>query len=846
MKCLSLNGTDWVFKAFIGEDWLWRNAHKMQTKDFNHWHTASVPGSVQNDLLKNNLVVDPLIGLNSLQNEWVPARTWVYRKIFKVPAEFADHKAQLCFAGVDYHARFYLNGEFLGEHTGMYSPVNFKVGDQLLANESNLLAVVISPAPFEQPQVGYTSRVRTHKSRMTYWWDFCPRMIHQGIWQDVTLHFYKSAVIDDLFVQPRLNTDYSAANLDFSMVCFSSDSFNAQVTVTVTHNQEVVLKTDLTQEISEGRQEFQWQCDLNHPNLWHPNGNGDQPNYSVKVELFKDEVQCCDSIVKAFGVREIHFVPNERADPDALPYTLVVNGIKTYLRGWNWVPLDAMYGVARPEKLRHLLRLAKEANVNLLRVWGGGLIETESFYDLCDQLGIMVWQEFIQSSSGIENSPPDDPDFLEFMREEASQVVPQKRNHPSLIVWCGGNELSGLETVPSKDSAPLLASLKQIVKELDPDRAWFPTSPSGRHFSFDLRKEPEVDPNQNHDVHGPWEYQGLEEHYTLYNSGGDSLFHSEFGVEGITNLRTLDHTIPTENQFPISLANLFWEHRGSWWLKETNWKTIFGNWTSVAMAVDATQYLQAEGLRYAVEADRRRQFHNSGSLPWQFNEPFPMAACTSAVDYFGTPKPAYFAVKQAYDPLHLNAQYSRLNYPGIEIFQAQIFISNSGKTVSGELTVSLRDFHGAVHALQTVHCDCPSNGSKKLLDFNASLVELKTDLFFLEMSICSTDGDKNTHSRILYTKDENLRGLFAQASTALKVERVRNLLYLTNTGSNVALSIRLASTGELEGQRWDHFEDNYFHLFPGESKTVGVINTSPEVGETQISIKGWNTQEFKV
>jgi len=257
----------------------------------------------------------------------------------------------------------------------------------------------------------------------------------------------------------------------------------------------------------------------------------------------------------------------------------------------------------------------------------------------------MVWQEFIQSSSGNENIPPDDPEFVHFMEEEARQIIPLKRNHPSLAVWCGGNELNGLDSVPCDDSAPLLAVLAKCVKELDPGRAWFPTSPSGKHGSFDLRREPDIASRDNHDVHGPWEYQGMQEQYTLYNGRGDSLLHSEFGVEGITNLRTLNETLPHDHQLPISLTNPYWEHRGAWWLKEKEWKILFGEWTSVEMAVQATQFIQAEGLRYAVEADGRRQYHNSGTMPWQFNEPFPMSACTSAVDYFGYPKPAYDAVQ---------------------------------------------------------------------------------------------------------------------------------------------------------------------------------------------------------
>jgi beta-mannosidase len=207
-----------------------------------------------------------------------------------------------------------------------------------------------------------------------------------------------------------------------------------------------------------------------------------------------------------------------------------------------------MYSVPQPAKLERLLTLAKRANVNLLRVWGGGLIEKESFYDQCDRLGIMVWQEFIQSSSGIDNNPSSSEDYVRMVTEAAGQIVPRKRNHPSLVIWCGGNELSNECGLPLDDTHPVLIALKTIVKRFDPDRLWLPTSPSGPVFSNSLEVIAK-DPSSLHDVHGPWEYQGATKQSELYNLGA-SLFHSEFGVEGITNLRTLNATLSKDHQWP--------------------------------------------------------------------------------------------------------------------------------------------------------------------------------------------------------------------------------------------------------------------------------------------------------
>lgn len=846
MDHYSLNGTDWICKAYLGEDWLWRDAHKFDTNDRNHWYAASVPGSVMHDALQNQLIDDPYVGVNSLKAEWVPVRTWVYKKVFRLPASFNGMQAQLCFKGVDYQARFYLNNELLTEHIGMYTPVCFDVTHLLRPGEDNLLAVVISPAPMEQPQVGYTSKVRTHKSRMTYWWDFCPRMVHQGIWQEVFIHFFQKARIDNLHIKSDLNPELSEATIQCAMHCTATDNISVVTKLIVTQGEKTVFETVEKRQLYQGGNEIQWQFSLNQPLLWQPNGSGGQPLYQAKVEIFSEENQPCDSIEETFGIREIHFIPNENADPQALPLTLIVNGRKTYIKGWNWVPIDVMYGVPQLEKLTHLLRLAREANVNLLRVWGGGLIETEAFYNLCDCLGIMVWQEFIQSSSGIENIPPDNPEFIRFMEGEARQIIPMKRNHPSLVTWCGGNELSGSDSSPSNERAPLLATLKKCVQELDPGRAWFPTSPSGKHGTFDLRLEPGIDPRNNHDVHGPWEYQGLEGHYALYNGGGDSLLHSEFGVEGITNLRTLETTFPKEHLLPISLTNPYWEHRGAWWLKENNWQTLFGKWNSVEMAVQATQYMQAEGLRYAVEADRRRQYHNSGTMPWQFNEPFPMAASTSAVDYFGYPKPAYYSVRQAYESLHLSARYPQLVFPEGKPFETQIFCSNSGERWSGDLTVCLRDLLGNRFSSSNIQCELPENSTVHLLDFTTDLHSVGQGPFFLDMNLYSHQGVLISSNRILFSTGSNLSTLFAQPQVSLIIERKQNLVKITNQDPLAALGIWLESACDLRDLSWVYFDQNYFHLLPHESKTIRIESSNSERGSSPIFVRGWNTPAYVI
>ncbi|HWI62841.1 MAG TPA: glycoside hydrolase family 2 TIM barrel-domain containing protein, partial [Symbiobacteriaceae bacterium] len=635
---ISLGGRDWLFKGFVGEDWVWRNAEKPDTRDVRYWYQGAVPGTVQHDLWERGLIPHPYVEQNSLAIEWVPQRTWIYKKRFTADESLRRQQVRLCFDGVDFAAQFFLNGERLGEHSSMFTPVAFDVTDRLRYGEENLLAVVLEAAPPEQPQVAKTRNVRTHKSRMTYWWDFCPRMPHVGIWDQVYLEATGPVRIENVFVRPLLTEDLHRADVNVTVALSAPATVEAVVRL---GNEVVGHATSETGELS---------IPVMQPQLWWPNGHGEQPLYDLEVKVTGSDTRRIP-----FGIRKVEMISNEGAEAAARPYTLVVNGRRIYAKGWNWVPMDVMYGVERPAKLEHLLTLARQAGVNLLRIWGGGLIETEAFYDLCDRFGIMVWQEFIQSSSGIENKPSEEPAFIEMMVREAEAIIPRRRNHPSLVIWCGGNELTAPDGSPLDDSEPVLGALAAVVKRLDPDRFWLSTSPTGRQFSNTLKAIAE-DPAGMHDVHGPWEHQGLTEQYTLYNRGA-CLLHSEFGAEGMTNWKTLQATIRPENQWPATRDNPVYFHLGAWWINEPLIQQSFGGISEIATLQKASQFLQHEALRYALEADRRRAWQCSGTLPWQFNEPYPNAYCTSAVDYYGRPKPGYWGVRKAYEPLAVTARF---------------------------------------------------------------------------------------------------------------------------------------------------------------------------------------------
>jgi beta-mannosidase len=685
-------GGEWQLRGCLGDEWRW---HVAKPWDAPGWLPARVPGSVLDDLVRAGEVPDLWFERNSRFGEWAADRSWILRRPVTGPGTIR-------FEGVDHEATVFVDGEEAGRHEGAFTPFEVELGPG-----EHQLAVVVQPAPQSEAQVGETRRVRVHKSRMGYGWDFCPRLVHQGIWRPVVLD-----APPEVFPVVRLENGLGTVEVDG----------------------EVVLRVD-------------------EPELWWPNGLGEQRLY--------------DAGGFHVGFRSLSF--------DG--YELVVNGERVPVRGWNWVPLDALYGVPRPEKLAHVLGLAARSGANLVRVWGGGLIETAEFYDLCDRLGLLVWQEFSQSSSGMDSVPSDDPDFVRTMAEDARQIVPRRRARPSLAVWCGGNELDG------DDSTPVLAALKRVVRELDPQRPWLATSPLG-----------------DADVHGPWEHQGLRAHNEHYDTRTSRL-HSEFGVEGMTNRRALDALIAPEHRWPADRTNPVYEHLGAWWNNAPLVQAAFGGRIEdVETMRRCSQWLQYEGLRYAVEATLRR---GAGAIPWQLNESYPNAWCTCSVDHRGDPKPAYYGVARAYRGAP-SARFATAAWGGLG--EARATVPGAARFV---------DLDGTVVA--------ETDGG----ELTAPLAAFAHDVFLLDLGA----------NRYVMTRTETLAPLLDLPRAELELVADGNSRVLRNVSGTAALGVVLEDARPYDAPGWVTFSDNVLDLLPGESVELEV---GGPVGE--LHVEGWNAR----
>lgn len=890
---IPLDGDDWTIREALGDTAEWYLGAPLPEAGNNvaeasaaiaaapGWLPARVPGAVVDDLHRAGELPDPRVGRNSRAAEWVAERSWVYRRAVELDARAADGVAVLEFDGVDPGADVYWDGQRVGSARGLYHRVRVPLDASLRSAGRHRLALRVHPAPESEPQVGRTERVRVHTPRLGYGWDFSPRLRHQGVWKNARLRLGRallgavtvrasmaetpsgessreSASSGDELSQPGgVGRDGGAArdgNVDVGrdagadgsagrdggvgrdgVVAVAweaplTDGSDAELTVTVAVAHDGLTVAECRVPAADGSAELR----IPHPELWWPNTVGGQPLYTVTVVLADDAGET-DRTERRVGFRTAVLMPNPGAPADALPYTAVVNGVAVPLLGWNWTPADTLFGSIDEGTVEHLLGLAAASGARLMRVWGGGLIETEHFFATCDRLGLLVWQEFSQSSSGMQSAPSTDPEFVALMRAEAEALIPTRVHHPSLLLWGGGNELDDGGAPLSDDRSPVLAALSEAVEHLDPGRGWLPTSPTGPEFHNRLDRT-EANPDGQHDVHGPWEHQGLVGQYTLANAG-TSLAHTEFGVEGMTNLRSLVALVPEADRWPANRTNPVYRHLGEWWDNADQVVELFGGRPDTLETLNrASQLLQATGLQYAVEADRRRSPRCSMVLPWQLNESYPNAWCTAAVDFRGDPKPAYFAVTRAYERRRATLRVARAAWGGEAVATVEAWLWAEDAVPAGSLlTLRARGLDGAVLASLEVRAGAVRH-PEPVGTLELATVDLP-DVFLWEAEWRDADGRDLDRERMLATTTADWSALFDVPAPRLAVDRdAEGAVRVRNDGLNAALTVRLVDSRPAGAPGILTVGGDPRPLLPGEERTLAATAGMP------VRVEAWNAE----
>ncbi|MCE5258740.1 MAG: hypothetical protein LLG44_06710 [Chloroflexi bacterium] len=652
---LDLSKLEWTLIGWLPNTWAWMG--DKQAIDLRRYQCtpvipAVVPGSVQDDLLRAGLIPDWNVGLNSLQCEWVEHRHWEYRCQVQLPAGWAGQRVTLHAEGLDYAGFVLVDGRQVAEFSGSHIPHEFDLTDVLQGGEHRL-SLIFTEAPHEQGQIGYTSRSHYFKSRFNYGWDWCVRLVPLGIWDNLWLLTAGDVRLNACLPQTHYDSTQGIGSLGFRIQVSSSAAQQLHCRVTVRDGGEPIYSTVLDCTFGAGKSETALELPGSfRVEPWWPSGMGEQKLYQATLALEDLDGITLDSWSGQVGFRHIRWLPCEGAPANAEPWICEVNGMPLFLQGANWVPIRMTYGSVTPAMYDKLLTTYAQVGFNLLRVWGGGVLEKEVFYNRCDELGLLIWQEYPLSSSGIDNVPPHMPESLAALAEIARSYIWRRGGHASLLCWCGGNELfyeKGLsKPKPVDNSDPCIAILAGLSAELTPHTRFLSSSPSGPSMWFDAELAGQ---GMHHDVHGPWAVPESMAAWKEYWDKHDALFVSEVGVPSCSPAKMLRDYAGNMDPWPPTADNPYWLYRAPWWIEWDQLAPVYHfsvDNPELERFVAASQELQAEALVYLVRKCKERFPRCGGVMLWHGHDLYPCPSNNSVIDYDGVPKPAALALSEVY------------------------------------------------------------------------------------------------------------------------------------------------------------------------------------------------------
>jgi beta-mannosidase len=608
---------------------------------------AAVPGSVQMALLKAGILPDWNVGLNARQCEWVENRHWVFQT--SLPAEWfkAGRQVRLNCQGLDHSGWVLLNGQEVGRFNGAHLPHIFDLAPQLNP-AGNTLAIVFDLPPRWLGQIGYTSQMTDWKPRFYYTWDWVVRLVQTGIWDRISVEVSDGNEVRSLKCVSGVNSETGKGTLNLRGQV-SGDSAD-RVVARLESAAGGLVREENIPVVAFAIKGIAWEgLDVA---LWWPNGQGEQPLYKLTCQLLDKRGIVLDEQQRQVGFKWVEWRPCDGAPQGADPWICVVNGRPVFLQGVNWTPISPNFADVTDEDYRQRLALYRDLGVNILRVWGGASLEKEVFYRLCDELGLLVWQEFPLSSSGIDNWPPEDEASIAAIAEIAESYIARRQHHVALLMWCGGNELQGAldggkqgSGKPVDNHHPLIKRLEQVVAANDPGRRFVATSSSGPLFSAERKN---FGQGLHWDVHGPWKADADLEVWRAYWQDEDALFHSEVGAPGASPVDTILRYKGDLAEVPGDDSNPLWR-RTSWWIE---WPLFVQEKkhepTKLAQYVDWSQERQAAALTIVAQALKDKFPRCGGVIFWMGHDCFPCTANTSIVDFDGRPKPAALALAKVF------------------------------------------------------------------------------------------------------------------------------------------------------------------------------------------------------
>jgi len=814
-KVLSLNGL-WTFNYYKKIN----NISEIFDYDYDDskWIKATVPGDVHLDLVRAGIINEPLYDKNAEKCKWVDKEKWIYRKKFNVPTNFTKDRTELVFEGLDTTAEIWLNGKKIGSHTNAFITYRIDITAELKTGE-NILVIKLSNGQdltlgkelkkyiCSRSHYLYNERLWVRKPQFTFGWDWAPRLITCGIWRPVYIISYEKLAIRDVFIYSKLKNSSSAdIYIEGEIENFTDKGLITDINISLNSDHtKVVSKLKFSNSIAPGINRISTKINIKNPRLWFPRTLGIPYLYNFKLDITeKDKI--LDKYNTNIGIREVTLLQEPIPTPEnGKTFTFMVNGVKVFCKGANWVPSDSILARVSRDKYWNLVKLAAEANFNMFRIWGGGIYEDKNFYEACDYYGIMVWQEFMFSCSPY---PDDDNQFCAEVEKEAISEIKRLRNHPSIVLWCGNNENDWIYEMDWVNRCDDYYGrniyhhiLPELCKKYDPTRPYWPSSPYGGKLSVNDEQEGD---------HHSW-FWGSESYDYRYFDKIRCRFISEYGMYAPPVISSIKEYLPKNK---IRLDSDSWKYHTIGGAIENG-----GNEGSLqcisTMLIDKidditvekfiiyAQFIQAELLKYASEHFRRRKFVCSGTLFWMYNDCWPTVSW-SVVDYYLRKKPGYYYIKRAYEPVI--PVFKKEEY-GISVW----IVNDTLLAISGDIEYGLQSFTGKIFHSNHKSIKIGPNCSVKVADDNINLLQ-KNCFYYAKLKMSSGDIIQNRFFSLRF-KDM----LIPKTKIGYRLKQLkRDLFKLELWTTNYALMVQIDTPDKIE------CSDNYFDIFPNEKKEIAL------------------------
>lgn len=784
----------------------------MKRADMEDWMEARVPGSVYNDLMLQGKMPDPFYRDNEYEVLELSGFDYIYERDFDLSEDLLGHdRIVLLCEGLDTLCDVYINETMVLSANNMHRIYETDIKNFLVLGSNRIRAYFHSPVRYclekqkEYPLINSDCAVpgisHLRKAHYMFGWDWGPKLPDMGIWRNISIRGYDLARIDDVYIT-QIHDD-SKVTLDVRVRTRNWSGITPRIEVSVTSPDNNVITG--TSEARSGEEHIM--IYIEDPKLWWPNNLGDQPLYNVAVDLY-DGKKLLDTCSYRIGLRTI--VVKQEKDQWGESFTFEVNGTAIFAMGANYIPEDNILARCNRDRTEKLIKSCVKANYNLIRVWGGGYYPDDYFYDLCDEYGIVVWQD-LMFSCGVYSFTDG---FRENVTREVIDNMKRIRHHASLGIWCGNNEqeLGWVSWGWQENCLPGLKDdyvsqfetlLPEIAKEVDPNTFYWRSSPSSGGY-FD-------DPNGEGrgDMHY-WAVWHEKLPFTAYRNVSPR-FMSEFGLQSFPCLETVEaFTLPEDRNI---FSYVMESHQKNGTGNEKILYYISENFKypkNFDSLLYVSQIVQAEGMRYGVEHWRRNRGRCMGALYWQINDCWPVASWSS-IDYYGRWKVSHYAAKRFFSPILISACEDGTT--------VTLHISNeTNRAVNGVLSWRLMDNRSRIieKGEKMVTAEAFSSRQYQELDFSGLLDSIdKRRNTYLEFDY-AVDGRAVSSGTVLFVRPKHFNFADPEISVEVAEQTDRFTIYVTSKSFAKFVELRLRGMDTL-------FSDNFFDLSAGYRKEVYIM-----------------------